>query len=116
MTGVTETGIAVAEPGVPTKTLDSTQVTTSQGAVQREGIYVADPIDPNARAAVEGSDPLVTDYGEVVRVVVDRGARRAQEQSEIANYDIVLASMTRRHSERVSYTDRRGNVGRGSMR
>lgn len=44
--------IGVLEPGSPTKALDSTQVVTSAGTVEREGVFVGSPSNGAARAEV----------------------------------------------------------------
>lgn len=48
--------------------------------------------------------------------IYDRYARRAQEMEGVAEADLAMASMVRRSAERVSLTDRRGSVGKGSTR
>jgi hypothetical protein len=59
--------VGVGEPAVITKRIDNTRVTTTEGAVERQVIGVADPEDPNARAKVVASAPDAAAYGIVTR-------------------------------------------------
>jgi hypothetical protein len=61
--------IDVAEPGAPSKSLDSTQVVTNAGTVQREGAQLVDPTDPAGRARVKNETPQPYDHALAVRPV-----------------------------------------------
>jgi hypothetical protein len=61
---VTEAAIGI--PG-QSQNLDATQVTTGEGAVLREAVFMADPETANARAAVLATAPTDENYGLVVR-------------------------------------------------
>lgn len=64
---VTETKIAVPVPSSTQAQIDNVQVTTGQGAVQRQVTVHGDPEDPNARTKVTGALPAPGAYGTVVR-------------------------------------------------
>lgn len=90
---VTESKIPVGSTG---KNLDSTTVTTSQGAVEREAVFAADPEDANARAAVKGSAPAADAYGLVARIPEPGTAALTQPAQSATTVTVLAANAIRR--------------------
>lgn len=107
-----------ATPGKITHAPDSTggnvgtvTVTRPDGTVvHRQEIVLADPETEGQRAGVTKYGALVEDNDQFLI------ARRNQELAALAAADQVSAGYARRGYEKLSPTDRRGGIGRGSTR
>jgi len=106
---VTE-GVVQVAPDSTGKNIANVVITRTDGVViYRQELVLAD-------AEAEAFRAAITQLGElVVNADITRTARRSAEQAVIDTNDQsdLLAA---KRAERISYTDRRGSVGRGSTR
>ena len=83
-------------PGLnPAKNLETSEFTNGAGVVvNREGVFVADPDDFDAKGNVRNTTPGATDYGPVTRPIIDGGT--IDEVSNVTSVDTVdaLTSIT----------------------
>lgn len=85
------------------KKIESVEVTTSQGVVERQVIAHGDPVDPSARVAVLNADPAGGAYGAVQRIVgtvpLPTGASTestlAAIKAKTDNIDVALSTRTK---------------------
>lgn len=74
------------------KSVDTSQVTVSGVVVQRERSNFADPVDPLGLASVKNTDPLLLDYGVVVRAIASSCLAYSKISQATNNADVIKNS------------------------
>ena len=104
-------GFVEVAPDGTGKNIANVVITRTDGVVvYRQELVLADPDVLAFRAAVTKFSALVVDAD------VEHGARRLAEMQFVDGNDQTDLLAVRRGTERISYSDRHGGVGRGSTR